>query len=117
MELEYDTVHLLTNPKDEKDRISITQLSKGYWVARRYSGPQMNVATIKDHEIPPFSNPERWDCREGQRDFWNKVLKEWNCGFIIWEEPPDSKPPLNANRIKRIIGGDSLYSRQANQDN
>ena len=79
--MEYTTIYFLINPTNTEDIISITQMDDtsrgGIWVARRYCDPRMDMASLRNWDDEPFiATSESWNCREGQRDFWNKCLEE-----------------------------------------
>lgn len=106
------TTYLLTNPQDPRDQITVSRIDDGFWMARRFSDPRMDLATLRNWKEYPFSATlESWNCQEGQRDFWNKVLKEWkrSTRFIVYGEPQTDQE-VDLNRIKKITGGDLTYS-------
>ncbi len=83
------TIYFLSNPENREDQICITQMDDDYWVARRYTDPRMNVATLRNwKDNPLFATYESWNFREGQRDFWNKALRNWDRSSTVVEDPP-----------------------------
>lgn len=86
---------------NHEDQISIHQMDPGFWVARRFSDPRNNIATLQNWEDNPLkASPESWNCREGQREFWNKVLREWKLSVMLYThgEPPEG-PIFNVDNL------------------
>lgn len=75
--------YIFINPEDREDKISITKMDDDFWVARRFSDPRTDIATLRNwKDNPLIATSESWNCREGQRNFWNRVLRKWKLSNI-----------------------------------